>query len=170
MDTAKHIWAAVAASVALVAAGPGWAAVPEVADLVLVNGKVITVDPKETVANAVAVRGNRIVAVGDVSAWRGPQTKVIDLKGRALLPGFIDAHSHVEGMAGVESRYIKVQAPPLKDGKAIIAELRKAQAKLPPGAWLVGQGTYNQVMPTRAELDAAFPDNPVRLIWSAHDS
>ncbi|MCR5876454.1 amidohydrolase [Phenylobacterium sp. J426] len=171
MHTAKRILAAVTVSLALAAAGSGWAAEAQVADLVLINGKVITVDANATVAQAVAVKGNRIVAVGgDVSAWRGPQTRVIDLKGRPLLPGFIDAHSHVEGMAGVESRYIKIQAPPLKDGKAIISELKKAQAKLPPGAWLVGQGTYNQVMPTRAELDKAFPDNPVRLIWSAHDS
>ena len=169
MQVTKRIFVSMAGAVALAWAGAA-AAAEQVADLVFVNGKVITVDPKDTIASAVAVKGNRIVAVGDVSAWQGPNTQVIDLKGRPLLPGFIDAHSHVEGMAGVEAHYIKVQAPPLKDGKAIIAELKKAQAKLPPGAWLIGQGTYNQVMPTRAELDKAFPNNPVRLIWSAHDS
>ncbi len=164
----KRAWGGSVLAMALALASPVVAA--EFADLVLVGGKVITVDAKETVAAGVAVRGNRIVAVGDVSALKGPSTQVVDLKGRALLPGFIDAHSHVEGMADVESHYINIHAPPLKDGKAIIARLKEAQAKLPPGAWLVGQGTYNQVMPTRAELDAAFPDNPVRLIWSAHDS
>lgn len=161
-------WAAGVLALALAAAGPAGAV--EYADLVFMGGKVITVDAKETVASGVAVRGNRIVAVGDVAALRGPATQVVDLKGRALLPGFIDAHSHVEGMADVESHFINIQAPPLKDGKAIIAKLKEAQAKLPPGAWLVGQGTYNQVMPSRDEIDAAFPDNPVRLIWSAHDS
>ncbi|WP_334164004.1 amidohydrolase [Phenylobacterium sp.] len=165
----KRSLVAMAGAAALAWAG-SVAAAESHADLVFVNGKVITVDPDATIASAVAVKGNRIVAVGDISAWRGPQTQVVDLKGRPLLPGFIDAHSHVEGMAGVEAHHIKVQAPPLKDGKAIIAELKKAQARLPAGAWLVGQGTYNQVMPTRAELDKAFPDNPVRLIWSAHDS
>lgn len=139
------------------------------ADLVLVNGKVITVDDKDTVTSGVAVVGNKIAAVGDISAWRGPNTKVIDLKGRALLPGFIDAHSHVSGMANVEAHYINIQVPPLKDGAAVIARLKEAAAKLPPGAWLTGQGTYNQVMPTRAEIDAAFPDNPVDLQWSVHD-
>jgi predicted amidohydrolase YtcJ len=140
------------------------------ADLVLVNAKVITVDPKERIARSVAVLGNRIVAVDDTDGWVGPTTKVIDLKGRALLPGFIDGHSHVEGMADVQAHTIDIQAPPLKDGKAIIARLKEAQKTLPPGAWLHGNGTYNQVMPTREELDAAFPDNPVRLDWSAHDN
>jgi len=139
------------------------------ADLVFSNGKVITVDAQDTLAQSVAVLGNRIVAVGKVSDWTGPETKVIDLQGRALLPGFIDAHSHVEGMANTEAHFINIQAPPLKDAKAIIARLKEAQAGKPKGAWLVGQGTYNQVMPTRAQLDAAFPDNPVRLDWSAHD-
>lgn len=139
------------------------------ADLVFINGKVITVDDNNTMAAGVAVIGNKIAAVGDVSAWRGPKTKVIDLKGRALLPGFIDAHSHVSGMANVEAHYINIQVPPLKDGAAVIARLKQAAAKLPPGAWLTGQGTYNQVMPTRAEIDAAFPDNPVDLQWSVHD-
>ena len=152
--------------------GAGMAATPVhqgVADLVLKNGKVITVDGKDTITNAVAVQGNRIVAVGDISGWVGPQTRIIDLKGRALLPGFIDAHSHVEGMADTEAHFVNIQVPPLKDGSAIIEVLKRAQATKPPGAWIIGQGTYNQVMPTRAQLDAAFPDNPIRLDWSAHD-
>ncbi len=169
MQTTRRILVAMAGAMALTAGSVGWAAERQVADLVLVNGKVITVDPKDTIAEAVAVKGNRIVAVGDVSAWRGPKTQVIDLKGRPLLPGFIDAHSHVAGMANVEAHLINIQVPPLKDGAAIIAKLKEAAEKLPAGAWLVGQGTYNQVMPTREELDAAFPDNPVDLMWSVHD-
>ena len=169
MQTTRRILVAMAGAMALTAGSVGWAAERQVADLVLVNGKVITVDPKDTIAEAVAVKGNRIVAVGDVSAWRGPKTQVIDLKGRPLLPGFIDAHSHVAGMANVEAHLINIQVPPLKDGAAIIAKLKEAAEKLPAGAWLVGQGTYNQVMPTREELDAAFPDRPVDLMWSVHD-
>lgn len=151
---------------ALGASGSAWAGK---ADLVFVNGKIITVDDKTPNPAGVAVVGNRIVAVGDIGAWRGPKTKVIDLKGRALLPGFIDAHSHVAGMANVEAHYVNIQAPPLKDGAAIIAALKVAATKAAPGAWLTGQGTYNQVMPTREALDAAFPDNPVDLQWSVHD-
>ena len=139
------------------------------ADVVLLGGKVITVDSSDTIATGVAVQGDRIVAVGDVSAWVKAGTRVIDLKGRAVLPGFIDAHSHVEGMANTEAHFVNIQVPPLKDAKAVIDVLKQAQAGRPPGAWITGQGTYNQVMPTRAQLDAAFPDNPVRLDWSAHD-
>ena len=142
------------------------------ADTVFVNGKVITVDPSDRIATSVAVQGDRIVAVGDdamLSDWRGPQTKVIDLQGKPMLPGFIDSHSHVGGMAVVEALLINIQVPPLKDATAIIETLKAHAAKLPKGAWLVGQGTFNQVMPTRAQLDAAFPDNPVDLQWSVHD-
>ena len=57
----------------------------------------------------------------------------------------------------------------LKDAAAIIAKLKERSAQAPPGTWIVGQGTYNQVMPTREELDRNFPDHPVVLRWSAHD-
>lgn len=160
------VLAGIAASEGLAKAGTK---APRPADLVLINGKVVTVDARSTIARGVAVRGNRIVAVGDVGRYRGARTRVIDLKGRTLLPGFIDAHSHVGGMAEVEAHTIDIQVPPLKDGAAVIARLKEAAASLPAGAWLIGNGTYNQTMPTREALDAAFPDNPVDLRWSAHD-
>ncbi|WP_298169445.1 amidohydrolase [Novosphingobium sp.] len=139
------------------------------ADLVILNGKIVTVDSRSRVVRAVAVRGSRIVAVGDVRRYRGRGTRVIDLKGRTMLPGFIDAHSHVGGMAEVEAHTVDIQVPPLKDGAAVIARLKEKAAHLPPGAWLIGNGTYNQPMPTRQALDAAFPEHPVDLRWSAHD-
>lgn len=160
---------AIVAGLLAAALVPGAQAHEAYADVVFVNGRVITVDAQDTVATGAAVLGNRIVAVGDVAQWRGPETRVIDLNGRALLPGFIDSHSHVAGMANVEAHFINIQVPPLKDAAAVIARLKQAAAQLPAGAWLIGQGTYNQVMPTRAALDAAFPDNPVRLDWSVHD-
>jgi len=145
---------------------------PEIADLVIRGGKVITVDPNDRIASAVAVVGDRIAAVGstaDVNAWIGPNTKVIELNGRALLPGFIDAHSHVLGLAESEHLKVPIQVPPRKDAADILATLEKKQAELPPGAWLFGQGTYYQPMPSREQLDAAFPNNPVVLWWSDHD-
>lgn len=142
---------------------------PQPADLVISNGKIVTVDSRDRVVRAVAVRAGRIVAVGDVRRFRGPRTRLIDLKGRTMLPGFIDAHSHVGGMAEVEAHTVDIQVPPLKDGAAVIARLKEKAAALPPGAWLIGNGTYNQPMPTREALDAAFPDHPVDLRWSAHD-
>ena len=77
----------------------------QVADLVLRGGKVITMDGQDRITEAVAVTGNRITAAGsnaEVARFAGPQTQVIELKGRALLPGFIDSHNHVEGLAESE--------------------------------------------------------------------
>jgi predicted amidohydrolase YtcJ len=142
------------------------------ADLILRGGRVITVDAQDRIAEAVAVEGNRIMAIGtseEISRLAGPQTQIIDLHGRTLLPGFIDAHSHVEGLAESEHAMVPIQAPPLKDAAAIIAKLKARVAQVPAGTWIVGQGTYNQVMPTREELDRNFPDHPVVLRWSAHD-
>jgi len=144
----------------------------EYADLILRGGKVITVDSQDRIAEAVAVAGNRIMAIGtnqEISRLAGPQTRIIELHGRVLLPGFIDAHSHVEGLAESEHAMVPIQAPPLKDAAAIIAKLKERAAQVPAGTWIVGQGTYNQVMPTREELDRNFPDHPVVLRWSAHD-
>jgi len=143
-----------------------------VADIVIRGGPVITVDPQERVASAVAIAGNRIAAVGserEVNPLVGPRTRIIELSGRALLPGFIDSHSHVEGLAVSEQFYVPIQAPPLKDANEIVARLKARAAQLPPGTWIVGQGTYNQVMPTREQLDRELPQHPVVLRWSAHD-
>ena len=116
--------------------------------------------------------GNRISAIGtnqEISRLAGPQTKIVELNGRTLLPGFIDAHSHVEGLAESEHAMVPIQAPPLKGAAEIIAKLKERASQVPAGTWIVGQGTYNQVMPTREELDRNFPDHPVVLRWSAHD-
>lgn len=146
---------------------------PRYADLVVRGGKVVTVDTAGRIAGAVAVVGDRIAAVGDtaqVNTWIGPSTRVIELQGRALLPGFIDAHSHVLGLAESEHLKVPIQVPtPRKDVPAIMAALERKRAEVGPNAWIFGQGTYYQPMPTRDELDAAFPENPVVLWWSFHD-
>lgn len=145
---------------------------PTVADLVMRGGKVITLDPQSRIVSAVAVVRNRIAAVGsdaEIGQLIGPATQVVELQGRALLPGFIDSHSHVEGLAISEHFLVPIQAPPLKDADEIISKLKARAAQVPPGTWIVGQGTYNQVMPTREQLDREFPQHPVVLRWSAHD-
>jgi predicted amidohydrolase YtcJ len=142
------------------------------ADLVLRGGKIITVDAGDHIASAVAVVGNHIAAVGsdpEIERFVGPSTRVVDLSGRTLLPGFIDSHAHVEGLAVSEHFYVPIQAPPLQDANEIIARLKERAARIPRGTWIIGQGTYNQVMPTREELDRELPSNPVVLRWSAHD-
>lgn len=145
----------------------------ERADLILTNGKIITVDEEGRIANAVAVRGNKISAVGsveEIAKLAGPDTIRIDLQGRSLLPGFIDAHSHVEGLGISENARVPIQIPHAVGSTDEALERLKARAaEIPPGSWIVGQGTYNQPMPSRNELDEALPNNPVVLRWSSHD-
>lgn len=143
------------------------------ADLVLRNGRVITVDPQNRIAAAVAVTGNRITKTGsddDVHSFVGPATEVIDLGGRVVLPGFIDAHSHVEGLALSENARVPIHIPhSVKSTDEILVRLSEHADTLPSGTWIVGQGTYNQPMPTREALDRALPEHPVVLRWSGHD-
>jgi len=152
------------------ASGQGTPSAP--VDLVLRGGKVITVDGEGTIAEAVAVSGNRIAVVGSeakILELIGPKTNVIDLDGRALLPGFIDAHNHVEGSAYGQEFRLPVFVPPLKSAEEVLEKVRQRAAELPPGTWIEGQGTYYQPMPTKEQLDRAVPDHPVLLRWSAHD-
>ena len=169
----KTMLGAAAAAIGLALAGVSHAEDrPEFADRILTNAHVITVDAEDTIAEAVAIRDERIVAVGsagEIMAHRGPETEVMDLGGRTVLPGFIDAHTHVSGMARVEAFSVNIQVPPLAGPEAIVEVLVERASQLPPGTWIWGQGTFNQVMPTREQLDAALPDHPVRLDWSAHD-
>ena len=175
MQFKSMLRAAPALAAAALMAAPGLAQAQNdagQADLILTNAHVITVDANDTVAQAVAIRDNRILAVGsaaDVLALRGAETEIKDLGGRTVMPGFIDAHTHINGMARVEAFSVNIQVPPLADADAIVQVLVDRARDLPAGTWIWGQGTFNQVMPTRAQLDAALPDHPVRLDWSAHD-
>jgi len=86
-----------ALAIGLIAAALVRPATAQIADIVLDNGKIITVDDRFTIAQAVAIRGQRIIAVGrtsDLSKFKGPQTQVIDLNGRTVIPGLIDNHAH----------------------------------------------------------------------------
>ncbi len=150
------------------------------ADIVLTNAKVITVDAKFSIAQAIAIAGDRILAVGsatEINSHVTPGTRVFDLNGQAVMPGLIDGHSHMdrEGLKGVFPSLGKVRS--IKDIQDRIAELARASR---PGEWIVtmpiGDPPYYFDMPdllaekrwpTRQELDAAAPNNPVfiRSIW-----
>lgn len=150
------------------------------ADLLLVNGKIITVDDRFSIAEAVAISGERITAVGrsaDLRTLVQAHTKVIDLGGRAVMPGLVDGHAHLdrEGLKNVYPSLGRVRS--IADIQARIAELVRA-AK--PGEWIVTMPigdapAYFDVpgmlkekrWPTRWELDEVSPDNPVyiRSIW-----
>jgi predicted amidohydrolase YtcJ len=149
-------------------------------DIIFKNGKVITVDAAFTIAQAIAIAGDRIVAVGPdaaMTAHAGPTTRVIDLKGKALIPGITDGHAHMdrEGLRGVFPPLGRVRS--IGDVQERIAELARSKR---PGEWIVtmpiGDPPYyfnvpdilaEKRWPTRQELDEAAPNNPVyiRSIW-----
>src|SRR5262249_2406301 len=113
------------------------------ADLVLRGGAVITLDATDRVARAIAVRGNRIRSVGsdaEIQRLAGPSTRVIDLKGRGVVPGFIDSHTHVESTAEFHRFWIDLHSPPMppeRSSAAIMKALGARVAQVPPGTWVV---------------------------------
>ncbi len=142
------------------------AAGPEQADTVFLNGAVYTMDPARPRAEAVAVRGKRIVHVGSSARARalvGRGTTVVDLQGRMLLPGFVDAHVHPTAAHVAQGADLQFDEP----GEILAAARRWADAN--PGApVIVGFGwryvAFPPDGPTRAALDRVFPDRPAFLV------
>ncbi|MBI3636690.1 MAG: amidohydrolase [Candidatus Rokubacteria bacterium] len=139
-------------------------------ELVLVNGKVVTVDDRFRIARAVAVRQDRILAVGtdaEVRALAGPETRVIDVGGRTVVPGLIDSHNH---MLRAGFRWPQeVRLDEMTSVEEILAAVKARAARLKPGEWILTLGGWHESqlrerrMPTREELTAAAPENPVLL-------
>ena len=136
--------------------------------LLLVNGKIWTVDPAHPEAEAIAVTGNRIVAVGsneEISSWKRPGIPVIDLGGRRVLPGFNDAHVHFysggANLTGPQLRYAKSQEE-FRNTLALFAKIQ------PKGRWITG-GNWDHEnwtpaqLPTRELIDEATRDWPVLI-------
>jgi predicted amidohydrolase YtcJ len=139
---------------------------PFAADLVLIGGKVWTVDRDLPEAEAVAIWRDRIIKVGtdaEVKALVGPNTKVIHLNGRRVLPGFYDSHLHFLGGGEQLSR---VQLKDAKDDAEFGRRLREFDQKLPRGRWMLGGNwdhdrTFGGKLPTAAIIDKFVPDRPV---------
>lgn len=148
----------------------------EGADTIYFGGSIVTVDAARPGAEAVAVDGGRIVAVGGrdevESSFRGAATRMVDLAGKALLPGFLDPHSHYFSSLSV-AHQVNVFAPPAGPGKdvpAIVDELRKFRDthSIPREELVLAYGYDDNAMPggvglTREDIDAVFPDNPVMV-------
>src|SRR5579862_9445019 len=133
------------------------------ADLIIGNANIWTVDPSLPKAQAVAILGHRIVAVGsnaDVDVWRGAQTRVLDAQGKLLLPGFNDAHTHfASGGFQLEGVQLTDATSPQEFVRRIAAQARK----LPKGEWMQG-GDWDETkwnpakLPTKEMIDAVTPD------------
>ncbi len=135
-------------------------------DLILHHGKIVTVDDRFRLAEAMAVLGDRIVAVGGNQAVRGlagPQTRQIDLRGKTVLPGLIDSHLHLMSSAMYEFDH---QVPEMDSIADVLAYVRSRAAALRPGQWIGIEQVFitrlrERRFPTRQELDEAAPHNPV---------
>ncbi|MGB5281350.1 MAG: amidohydrolase family protein, partial [Arenicellales bacterium] len=146
------------------------------AETIYHNGPILTMAGKEPAyVEALAVKDGKIALAGSMDAARkmkGEATKLVDLGGKALLPGFLDAHSHYINSLLVANQ-CKLYAPPSGPGKdvpSIIAELKKCaeEHNTPKGEMIMAYGYDDTVMPdgrllNRDDLDQAFPDNPVRV-------
>jgi predicted amidohydrolase YtcJ len=153
---------------ALFAAGAGPASA-QAPDTVLVNGKIVTVDDRFTIAQALAIKGERILKVGttaEVEALRGPQTRVIDLAGRTVIPGLIDNHAHwVRAAEHDELRFDGVTSR-----QQALKMLADRVHSVPAGEWIVVLGGWSEEQFTDEprgfsleELDRIAPNNPVVL-------
>jgi predicted amidohydrolase YtcJ len=144
------------------------------ADLVLRNGKIVTMNSDRPVAEAMAVRGDRIAALGgnaDAAKWTGPGTKVIDLHGMLAIPGFIEGHGH---FTGVGEFRLGLDLREARTWDEIVAEVARAAKQAKPGEWIVGRGWHQskwdhapepnvEGFPLHGSLDKVSPNNPVLL-------
>jgi len=138
----------------------------EEADLILHNGKVVTVDPAFSIRQGLAIKGDRLIGVGrdeEVLKLRGPGTRVIDLGGKMVLPGLIDSHTHPTGACMIEFDHPVPQMETVGD---VLDYIKDRAEHLGEGRWIVVRQVFitrlkEQRYPTRAELDRVAPKNPV---------
>jgi predicted amidohydrolase YtcJ len=157
-----------AALAAAVAVAPVGAQQSAPADLIVTNARVYTVDAARPVVEAFAVRGGRIAFIGDARgalALKGAATRVVDLGGKTVIPGMVDAHGHV---AGLGTALAVVDLTGASSYDEIIARVAAKAKTVAPGQWVLGRGWDqnrwgNTAFPTHDKLTAAVPNNPVLL-------
>src|SRR5437867_4838911 len=151
----------------LVGFAPATLKVPP-ADLVFTNGNIYTVNDKQPHAEAVAVKGGRIVFVGSNAAakqYQGSNTRVVDLKGATVVPGMTDGHYH---FIGVGQREMNLNLEGITNLEDFLAKVKERVDRAKPGEWVTGRGWIETfwkppVFPTRWDLDKISPNNPVFL-------
>lgn len=148
------------------------------ADLVLLNGVVVTLNENQPAAEAVAIEGENIMAVGSNDAIRpliGPNTRVIELDGKLLIPGFVESHAHFMGL-GESLTWLRLGTA--RNFDEIVVMVAEAARKARPGEWILGRGWHQEKwdhlpkpnvegFPVHSKLSAVSPDNPVMLIHAS---
>jgi len=151
------------------------------ADMVLLNGKIVTVDDDLPEVQALAIRGDLIAAVGsdqDIRQYVGNETKVIDLDGRMAIPGFIDGHAHFISLGKSKMRLALAAA---KNWDELVTMVEEAAQKTQPGEWILGRGWHQEKwnktptpnmdgLPFHHALSEVSPDNPVFLTHASGHS
>jgi predicted amidohydrolase YtcJ len=140
---------------------------PQEPDLILVNGRIHTMDARDTIVSSVTIRNGRFAAVGNTRPARQPGARVIDLKGKTVVPGLIEAHIHIVSLGNRPGYHTVLE------NTASIREIQEALAarrkNVPEGQWITSMGGWHpnhwaeHRHPTRRELDEAVPDRPVLL-------
>src|SRR5215470_15522992 len=171
------LFAVIVAGLSLQAQRGGTAQAPP-ADLVLTNGRIVTVDDARPEAQAMAVSGDRVEALGTADEMKrliGPNTKVIDLQGQLAIPGFIESHGHFTGVGGAQ---LQLNLMNVDSWDKIVAMVAEAVSRAKPGQWIYGRGWHQEKwtsrpepnvegFPTHASLDKVSPDNPVYLVHAS---
>ena len=148
------------------------------ADVIFVNGKFSTLDPADSHAEAVAVTGGRFTAVGtraEIEKLAGASTEVIDLAGKRVVPGLIDAHCHPVETLWMKDDWVDARFPDTPSVAATLTKLADRAAKTKKGEWIfvacvsASENKFKEKrLPSKAELDKAAPDNPVILGNGTH--
>jgi predicted amidohydrolase YtcJ len=153
---------------------PSLSTPPPAADLILINGRIVTLEPSQPEAEALAVRDGRVYVIGTTAMIKervGPSTEVIDLHGQLAIPGFIESHGHFSGVGEMKLELDLTQARSWDD---IVRMVGDAAKKAKPGEWIHGRGWHQEKwttkpepnvegFPTHASLDKVSPNNPVEL-------
>ncbi len=170
MTFSRSFWVSLCGALLLLASSRSLAQQPR-PDLILINGKIVTVDDRFTIAQAVAIQGQRIVAVGrtqDIRKLAGKETRVIDLNRRTVIPGLIDNHAHFIRVA--EHWHQEMRLDGVTSRKQVLKMLAERVRAAHPGDWIVSLGGWSEDQFTDdprgfplEELDRIAPENPVVL-------
>jgi predicted amidohydrolase YtcJ len=138
----------------------------QLADTILINGNIVTIDAMRTTAKALAIKDGLVLFVGDDQAVRsmaGDGTKIVDLQGRTVTPGMNDAHCHLSACGLLGTAYVDISWPAVFTISDMQAKFAEKIATTPPGEWVVGSGwlTFEGRYPNKHDLDPVSPNHPV---------
>jgi len=141
----------------------------ESADTVLTNGNIVTMDAARSAATTLAVKNGLILFTGDEAAAQaatGGTTQIIDLHGRTVTPGLIDAHCHLSACGLIGTAYVDVNWPAVSTVEQMQANLAQRIAQTPAGEWVIGSGwlSFDGRFPNKHDLDPVSPNHPVMVI------